>query len=97
MLVRVGREPNRKLSNTDRLVGPMLNAYSYGFAVDNLIKGIAAGLRFDYEGDPQSQILQEKIRTMGLRAAAAEITGITDEALLDRIVKAYDTIADEVM
>ena len=97
VLVRVGREPNRKLSNTDRLVGPMLNAYSYGFAVDNLIKGIAAGMRFDYEGDPQSQILQEKIRTMGLRAAAAEITGITDEALLDRIVKAYDTVADEVM
>lgn len=97
VLVRVGREPNRKLSNTDRLVGPMLNAHSYGFAVDNLIKGIAAGLRFDYEGDPQSQILQEKIRTMGLRAAAAEITGITDEALLDRIVKAYDTVADEVM
>lgn len=96
VLVRVGREPNRKLSATDRLVGPMMNAYSRGFAVDNLIKGIAAGLRFSYEGDPQSLALQEKISTLGVKAAASEITGITDEALLERIVKAYDTIEAEI-
>ena len=96
VLVRVGREPNRKLSATDRLVGPMMNAYSRGFAVDNLIKGIAAGLHFSYEGDPQSLALQEKISTLGVKAAASEITGITDEALLERIVKAYETIEAEI-
>ncbi len=96
VLVRVGREPNRKLSATDRLVGPMMNAYSRGFAVDNLIKGIAAGLRFSYEGDPQSLALQEKIRDLGVKAAAAEITGITEEALLERIVGAYETIEAEI-
>lgn len=96
VLVRVGREPNRKLSATDRLVGPMMNAYSRGFAVDNLIKGIAAGLHFSYEGDPQSLALQEKISTLGVKAAASEITGIADEALLERIVKAYETIEAEI-
>lgn len=96
VLVRVGREPNRKLSATDRLVAPTLNAHKYGFSVDNLIKGIAAGLRFNYEGDPQSQILQQKIRECGVLGAAKEITGITDEGILERIVKAYETIAEEV-
>ena len=96
VLVRVGREPNRKLSATDRLVGPMMNAYQRGFAVDNLIKGIAAGLKFSFEGDPQSLILQEKIRDLGVKAAAAEITGITEDALLDRIVNAYETIVAEI-
>lgn len=96
VLVRVGREPYRKLSATDRLVGPMMNARSFGFSVDNLIKGIAAGLHFDYEGDAQSQEIRKKIREQGVYATAKELTGIEDEALLAQIVEAYDTIEAEI-
>ena len=95
-LVRIGREPNRKLAPTDRLVAPLMNSYSYGISVDNLIKGIAAALHFDYAEDPQSQALQEKIRENGVLEAAREITGITNAELLDKIVNAYNTIADEI-
>lgn len=95
-LVRIGREPNRKLAPTDRLVAPLLNSHSYGLPVDNLIKGIAAALHFDYEGDPQSQALQEKIRECGVVEATKEITGITDTELLTKIATAYETITAEI-
>ena len=95
-LVRIGREPNRKLAPTDRLIAPLLNSYSYGISVDNLIKGIAAALHFDYEGDPQSQALQEKIRECGVIETTKEITGVTESALLTRIATAYETIAAEI-
>ncbi len=95
-LVRIGREPNRKLAPTDRLVAPLMNSYSYGISVENLIKGIAAALHFDYAEDPQSQILQENIRTKGVLETVKEMTGITNEEILDKIVSAYDTIASEI-
>ena len=96
VLVRVGREPYRKLSATDRLVGPMMNARNYGFTVDNLIKGIAAGLHYSYEGDAQSQEMQKKIAEQGVLETAKELTGIKNPAVLAQIVKEYDTIADEI-
>ena len=95
-LVRIGREPNRKLAPSDRLVAPLLNSYSYGIAVDNLIKGIAAALHFDYEEDPQSVALQDKIRNCGVMETTKELTGITDSELLSKIVTAYETIALEI-
>ena len=91
-LARIGREPNRKLAKTDRLVAPTLNSISYGIPVDNLIKGIAAALHFDCKEDAQSQLLQEKIRELGVFDATKEITGITDFSLLEQIEKAYYTI-----
>ena len=38
-VTRVGREPLRKLSPTDRLTKPMMTAYGYGLPVDHLILG----------------------------------------------------------
>ena len=96
VLVRVGREPYRKLSGTDRLVGPMMNARRYGFTVENLIKGIAAGLHYSYEGDPQSIEMQQKIAEKGVLETAKELTGIDNEAVLAQIVKAYATIKEEI-
>ena len=64
--------------------------------MNNLIKGIAAALHFDYEGDPQSQALQEKIRECGVIEATKEITGVTDSELLSRIATAYETITEEI-
>ena len=96
ILVRVGREPYRKLSATDRLVGPMMNARRYGFTVDNLIKGIAAGLHYSYEGDPQSQEMQQKIAEKGVLETAKELTGIENEAVLVQIVKTYASIKEEI-
>jgi mannitol-1-phosphate 5-dehydrogenase len=92
-VTRVGREPLRKLSPTDRLVSPLTTAAGYGLCVDHLIVGIGAALRYNNPEDAQSVQLQEKIAQLGVRAAAAEVTGLTDEALLDKIVAEYEKLA----
>ena len=89
-VTRVGREPLRKLSPTDRLIKPLTTAYEYGLPVDHLLTGIGAALHYDNPEDKQSVELQEKIAAQGVYAATAEITGLTDNALLDGIMKEYE-------
>lgn len=91
-VTRVGREPLRKLSPTDRLIKPLMTAAGYGFPVDHLLVGVGAALHYNNPEDKQSVELQEKIAEKGVRAAAAEITGVTDEALLDKIVAEYEKL-----
>ncbi len=86
---RVGREPLRKLSPTDRLVNPMMTAYNYGFGVTNLVIGIGAALHYNNAEDPQSIELQSKITQLGVRKAFTEISQVSDPALLDMVEKAY--------
>lgn len=91
-VTRVGREPLRKLSATDRLTKPMMTAYGYGLPVDHLILGMGAALRYNNPDDMQSVQLQSKLQERGLLEAVKEITGITDGDLLGRIVNAYDAV-----
>lgn len=92
-VTRVGREPLRKLSPTDRLVKPTMTALGFGLPVDKLILGIGAALRYNNPEDPQSVELQQKIKDMGVKAAFAEISGIQDEDFLEKVSQAYDTVA----
>lgn len=91
-VTRVGREPLRKLSPTDRLTKPLMTAYQYGLPVDHLILGIGAALRYNNPNDAQSVELQSKLHERGLLEAIKEITGIMDGELLGRIINAYDTV-----
>ena len=92
-VTRVGREPLRKLSASDRLVKPMLTAQEAGVATPNLLLGIGAALHYSNTEDAQSLELQQKIADLGLEGAIKEVTGIADEKLVAEIVKAYNTIA----
>lgn len=91
-VTRVGREPLRKLSATDRLVSPLSTAMSFGLPVDKLILGIGAALHYNNPEDAQSVELQEKINAKGVAGAFSEISGLTDEALLKQVEEAYDQI-----
>lgn len=75
-VARVGREPLRKLSSTDRLVKPMMTAREYGLPCDKLLLGIGAALHYNNPEDPQSVKMQELIAAKGLRQAVSEITSI---------------------
>lgn len=77
-ILRVGREPLRKLGKTDRLVGPANMAKGYGFPIDNLSRGIAAAFLFDAKEDAQSVELQEKIAKEGIAKTVAEVTGFPE-------------------
>lgn len=78
--VRVVREPMRKLSATDRLVAPMNFAQSYGIATPHYYRGIASVLLYDNPEDEQSVQMQELIRSLGLRPALEQISGIPAES-----------------
>ena len=87
-VTRVGREPMRKLSENDRLVLPTKTAQSYGLLVDNLVKGIAAALRFQNPEDPQAVEIQNMVKELGIEAAAAKILAL-DQATVDKVVAEY--------
>lgn len=89
---RVGREPLRKLSATDRLTKPTMTALEYGLPVDALLAGMAAALKYDNAEDPQSVELQDKIKANGVKAALKEVSGITDEKILDEVVAIYEAM-----
>ena len=92
-IVRVGRQPIRKLTPGDRLVGPLNLAKGYGLPVDNLVQGIVAAFMFDTAEDEQSVELQQKIKSLGIAKAAAEITGLEEGSEVHKkIVDAYQAL-----
>ena len=93
-VLRVGREPIRKLEAGDRLIKPLVTTASYGLPVDHLIFGAAAALRFDCPDDPQSAELQKKLRAEGPAAALTAYSGLTAEnPLTGRILDIYRALA----
>lgn len=78
--VRVVREPIRKLFATDRLVAPMNYAHSYGIATPHYYRGIASVLLYDNPEDEQSIQMQALIRSLGLRPALEQISGVPAES-----------------
>lgn len=89
-VTRVGREPLRKLSESDRLVKPTMTAAGFGLPVDALIAGIGAALRYENAEDAQAVELAEKVAEKGPVEAFKEISGVEDEAILEAVKKAYD-------
>lgn len=89
---RVGREPMRKLSANERFIKPLNTALEYELPIDNLVLGIGAALHFRNEEDNQAVELEEKINKLGLDKAIAEITGLTDPKLIEKITDAYKSL-----
>ena len=91
-LVRVGREPLRKLSDKDRLVKPINTAISYNIDVDNLLIGVSAALHYFDKNDTQSVELQNYIKELGLEETIKKVTNITDKNIIDKIIQNYNNI-----
>ncbi|KAJ7691791.1 mannitol dehydrogenase C-terminal domain-containing protein [Mycena rosella] len=77
-VVRVGRQPLRKLARGDRLVGPARMCTEYGIPVHHLARGMAAALLYDNAKDEQSVEMCKAIKERGLAPYFAELTGFEE-------------------
>jgi mannitol-1-phosphate 5-dehydrogenase len=92
-ILRLGRDPVRKLAHSDRLVGAALNALAQGVTPVYLVTGIAAGLRFAHPDDPVAQEVQAQLRVQGIERVLAEVCGLgPDEPLKRMVIERYGTI-----
>jgi mannitol-1-phosphate 5-dehydrogenase len=77
-LVRVGRNPLRKLSPKDRLMGPVGMCKEFGMPRQNLLKGVAAAFFFDAKDcDEEAVELQKMISQHGIDHAVQHATGLS--------------------
>jgi mannitol-1-phosphate 5-dehydrogenase len=88
---RLAADPRRKLSREDRLIGPTLLARKHEVESKHLVRVIAAGLRYNDPDDPGAVHVQQRIATLGLRAAVREVCGLTDAELdlVEAVVRDY--------
>ena len=91
-VLRVGREPMRKLSHNDRFVKPILTAYGYGKKIDKLCLGVASALKFNSPKDESSVKMQELINEKGVLTALEELSGIHQEEILSKIFEKFNEI-----
>lgn len=85
-LLRLARDPLRKLAPDDRLVGAARVAEGTGQVPINLALGIAAALAFDAPQDASAQELQRRIAAEGVEAVLTSACAIDPHEPLGRAV-----------
>ena len=75
-VVRVARDPIRKLGMQDRIIGSLNLCMDYGIFPDNIIKVCSAAYNFDYKEDNGAVRLQEMIKNNGIEQTISDVSGI---------------------
>ncbi len=75
-ILRVIRDPIRKLGPDERLVGPARLAVEYGLPRTHIVAGIVAVLRYRHSSDAQSLLLAQSLLNEGLPATLERFSGI---------------------
>jgi mannitol-1-phosphate 5-dehydrogenase len=73
---RVGRQPLRKLSRHERLIGPAAELAERGITPHHLLATVDAALQFDVPADPESVELQQMLGRLSPEEATERITGL---------------------
>jgi mannitol-1-phosphate 5-dehydrogenase len=87
-VVRVAREPKRKLAPSDRLIRPAELALEAGVTPAFLATGIAAALLYDYPEDEQARELSRAVKEKGIDTILRELCGLEPDGKLAQLVKA---------
>ncbi|WML42035.1 mannitol-1-phosphate 5-dehydrogenase [Neobacillus sp. OS1-2] len=90
-VTRVGRSPIRKLGPNDRLVSPARQYVEVtGKQPEYLLKGIAAALLYDFQGDEEAVQVQTVIKDQGVEAAIQKYTQLEPGSrLFQGIIEQY--------
>ena len=87
-IVRVARQPMRKLGANDRLVKPAVLASELGKVPAFLASGITAALHYNYALDTEAQGLVSTIREQGIERVLEQVSGLQPDSDVARLVKA---------
>jgi mannitol-1-phosphate 5-dehydrogenase len=85
-VLRLARDPLRKLAPEDRLVGAARLAEAAGVAPRALAWAIAGALAFDAPQDALAQALQQRLAAEGVAAVLAAVCAIQPQEPLGRLV-----------
>jgi mannitol-1-phosphate 5-dehydrogenase len=85
---RVAADPVRKLRKDDRLVGAALYVMEFGHEPDDIVKGIAAALRYDNPKDAAAARLAAELSGKGVRAVTREYMGLPAGSRLAQMIAA---------
>lgn len=90
-VTRVARSPIRKLGANDRLVSPARQYLEVvGKEPEFLLKGVAAALMYDFNGDEEAVQVQSTIQEHGVEAAVEKYTGLeAGTPLFSGIIQQY--------
>jgi len=89
-VLRVVRDPLRKLSRAERLVAPAELAVQYGLPRRELTRAMAATLHYYHAGDPQSVEMRRRLEVQRPEQAVADILGLPpDHPLVALVVGEY--------
>jgi len=84
---RVGRQPLRKLSRPERLIGPAIEIAAHGRHPEYLLATVDAAMSFNVPEDPESVELRNILATLSPAAATTRITGLEPgDALYDDVL-----------
>ncbi|CYU51737.1 mannitol-1-phosphate 5-dehydrogenase [Streptococcus suis] len=85
-IARVARTPIRKLGYDERFIRPIRELRERGLSYDNLLATVSYIFGYKDETDEQSVQLQNLLQEKALPEVVAEVTGLTDPALIEEIV-----------
>ena len=89
-VLRVGRDPVRKLGNDDRLAGAAHFCIKNGFEPEYIPYGIAAALCFNPSTDVSAPQLQEYLNANGPASTLVHYSGIDSDSLLaEKVLELY--------
>jgi mannitol-1-phosphate 5-dehydrogenase len=86
-VLRVVREPRRKLAPNDRLIKPALLALEVGVTPLNLATAIAAALLYDHPDDPQAIELAGELKAKGADQLLTELGNLAADSPLISLVR----------
>ncbi len=92
-VARVGRDPVRKLSENDRLIGAANLCMKNGIKPVYIAIGIAAGYAFSPENDTSAEKIRKTIGKQGINKALEEYSNVkNDWPLFSQVIEFYEML-----
>lgn len=92
-VIRVGRDPKRKLKPDDRLTGAALFCIENGINPEYILQGIAAAFCFNAPDDVSSPEIIKAVKESGIEAAITDFTSIGEQSpLFSKVVNTYSKL-----